>query len=132
MRSFGNQQRTHVQLLARERTIANACRVSFDDTDDFANGLRWDSKTGQHPANRAVAARDIWISSKVNVQHGGVGAFDKHGFTVAQCRMEIENCVFNVWTQFLRVIFVTLKFGINVDYATRKQSLMCFNDGSES
>lgn len=116
---------SYIQLFTWERSIADACRVSFDHADNLADGLRWDSESRKHAADRAVAARHVRISSEVDVQHGSVGAFDEDGFTVAQRRVEIKDCVFDVRTQLLGVFSVTREFDIEVDLAAGEQSLMC-------
>lgn len=76
---------THIRaLFTWERSIADTRRIRFDNANDFPNGLRWESESGEHTANRAVATRDIRIRSEVNVQHGCIGTFNEHSLAIAQ------------------------------------------------
>lgn len=124
-------QSSYVQLFARERSIADAGRVCFNNANDFPDCSRWDSEASQHAADWAVAARDIRIRSEVDVQHSSVSAFDEDCFSVTQCRVQVESCVFDIRAQFLGIVFVSWKFSLNVDLTAREKSLMSCNNRFE-
>lgn len=120
--------RTHIELFTGERTVADTRRVSLNNTNNFADRLRWDSQASQHATNRTVTARHIWIRSKVNVQHGSIGTLNENSFAVSQRRVKIEDGIFHIWTKLLSIFLVALQLSVNVDDASFEKSLVSFNN----
>lgn len=120
--------RTHVELFTGKRTIADTRCVSLNNSDHFADRLRWDSQASQNAANRTVTARHIWIRSKVNVQHGSIGSLNENSFAVSQRRVKIEDGIFHIWTKPFSIFLVAFKLSVNVDDASFEKSLVSFNN----
>ena len=64
-----------IQKLGREWTSSDTGSVSFDDTNDFANLLRWKAKTGTNAADGSVGRSDIRVCAEIEVEHECVSAF---------------------------------------------------------
>lgn len=46
--------------------------------------------------------------------------------------MKIKDCIFDIRSQFFSILCITCKFGFDIDYTARKQSLMCCNNCAKS
>jgi hypothetical protein len=68
---------THVELLGRERTSSNASSISLDHTHDLSNRLGGQSQPGANSSNAGRGGSDKGVSSEIEVEHQGVGAFDE-------------------------------------------------------
>lgn len=123
---------TYIELFARERSVTDTCCVSFHHSDDLTNSLRGNSETSEHATDGTVAAGDVRVRAEVNVQHGSVCAFNQHSFAVTQCRVKIEDRVFDERTHLLGVFFVARQLSVDFNFAAGEQSLMRLDNRSES
>lgn len=122
----------HIQLLCRKGTVTHARRVSLNNTNDLANCLWRQTQTSQDTANAAIAAGHIRVRSKINVQHGCVGALHKNRLAVAQCRVQETNCVLHIGPHFFGIILIARQFRFNVNLNRREQTQMGVHNRFES
>lgn len=76
-RGMKRSGKTHVELLRRERSSTDTSSVSLDDTDDLSNSLGRESESSANSSNAGRGRSDEGVSTKVEVEHQGVGAFDE-------------------------------------------------------
>lgn len=68
-------------------------RIRLDDTDEMVQTLRRHAKPRQHAADRRAAARDVGVRADVEVEEGGVGAFDEDAAALLQGCVEKGDAV---------------------------------------
>lgn len=66
----------YVGQLGSKSASANSSRIGLNDADHFADVARLNTETGAHATYGAVRRGHVGIRAEVDVEHGGVGAFD--------------------------------------------------------
>ena len=73
-----------VEQFGRERTRADARRISFDYTDNLVDILHADARTDSRLSCNRVRRSNIRVRSEIVVQHGGLSTFEQQGRAVVQ------------------------------------------------
>ena len=73
-----------VKQLCRERTGADACAVCFHDTEDIANLVGTDTKTGAGSSTNGIRRSHKRIASEVDIEHRTLSTFAEHTLAALQ------------------------------------------------
>ncbi|KAH3685063.1 hypothetical protein WICPIJ_003940 [Wickerhamomyces pijperi] len=103
-----------VQLFGWERTLTDTCGVGLHDTVDVSDGSWRHTQTGDNTTNTGVGRGNVWIGTKVDIQHQGVGTFDKDLLLVGDGLVDESDRVNDVRLQCFSVLFQSLQFTFKV------------------
>lgn len=77
-----------------EGASTHASGVCFDDTNGGLDSLRRDTKASANATDSRVAGSDVWVGTKVHVEHGGVSTLrDNPLRRILQCLVHVVDAI---------------------------------------
>lgn len=120
---MASQRATHVELLGRERTGADAGRVRLDYAVRLSDRTRRQTKTGADTADASRARGDERVRAKVEVEHERVGALDEDALVLREGVVHERDAVDDVRLETLGELLVAedLAFGVIPGRGARRE-----------
>lgn len=108
------KNRTHVELLSRERTRSNPRRIRLDNPNHLSNRPGWQAESRANSSDSGRRTRDEGVRSKIEVEHESVRAFDEDALLLEQSAVEEGGAVDDEGLEASRELLVALDLAFGV------------------
>ena len=101
--------------LGREGAVADSRRIGLEAAERQVDAGGRDAAAGAGASGGGVAAGHVGIGAEVEVEHGGLGAFQEHVVAAIEGALDEREGVLDVGVELARIAEVLLEDGLRVE-----------------